>query len=254
MMYQTQAEVIDKKVLTDQIILLTFRSKLLTEESKPGQFVNIRVSETCYPYLRRPFSYCDVVGDTFKILFTISGQGTKALANANIGSKFDIIGPLGKGFSFDENFDNAIFVGGGLGIAPFPFLSKYISGNKKIFTYIGAKNKDYVVTYGLENIKIATDDGSLGYKGNVVELLKNDFQKNLIKGSIKVFGCGPTPMLRALKLFCEEYNLNCEVSTEAAMACGFGICQGCPIETFNSNGYKLVCKDGPVFNIKDIIL
>lgn len=253
-MYQTLAEIVDKKILTDQIILLTLRSKLLTENAQPGQFVNIRVSETCYPYLRRPFSYCDLEGDVFKILFTITGQGTKALANANIGSKFDIIGPLGKGFSFNENFDNAIFIGGGLGIAPFPFLNKSLSSNKKVYTYVGARNKDFIVTYGLDNVKIATDDGSIGFKGNVVELLKEDLKKNLFKGSLKVFGCGPTPMLRALKLICEEFNISCEISTEAAMACGFGICQGCAIESFNSNGYKLVCKDGPVFNIKDVIL
>ncbi len=253
MMFQTLAEVVDKKILTDQIILMTFKSKLLSENAKPGQFINIRVSETCYPYLRRPFSYCDVEGEFFKILFTISGQGTKALANSSLGNKFDVIGPLGNGFTFNENFDNAIFVGGGLGIAPFPFLSKFLS-TKKIFTYLGARNRDFIVTYGLENVKIATDDGSVGFKGNVVELLKEDLQKKIFSGSIKVFGCGPTPMLRALKLLCEEFNLNCEVSTEAAMACGFGICQGCPIQSLDSSGYKLVCKDGPVFNIKDIIL
>lgn len=253
MMFQTLAEVVDKKILTDQIVLLTLKSKLLSENAKPGQFVNIRISETCYPYLRRPFSYCDVEGEYFKILFTVSGQGTKALANSNIGNKFDVIGPLGNGFTFNENFENAIFVGGGLGIAPFPFLSRFLS-TKKIYTYIGARNKDYIVTYGLENIKIATDDGSAGFHGNVVELLKDDLQKNLFVGSVKIFGCGPTPMLRALKLLCEEFNLSCEVSTEAAMACGFGICQGCPIQTFDTNGYKLVCKDGPVFNIKDVIL
>ncbi len=254
MIFQSLAEVIDKKILTDQIILLTLKSKELAENAKPGQFVNIRVSETCYPYLRRPFSYCDVEDDEFKIMFTISGQGTKTLANANLGTRFDVIGPLGNGFSFNQDFDNAIFVGGGLGIAPFPFLNRVLSKEKSVFTYIGARNKDFIVTYGLRNIKIATDDGSVGFKGNVVELLKEDFANNSFEGTIKVFGCGPTPMLRALKLFCEEFEIDCEVSTEAAMACGFGICQGCPIPTFDENGYKLVCKDGPVFNVRDILL
>lgn len=254
MMFQTIAEVVDKKILTDQILLLSFKSKVLAENAKPGQFVNIRVSESCYPYLRRPFSFCDVENDLFKILFTISGQGTKALAEANIGAKFDIIGPLGKGFTLDEDFQDAIFVGGGLGIAPFPFLTKYFSKNKNIVTFIGARNKDYIVTYGLINYHIATDDGSAGFKGNNVELLRQYLLKNASQKKIKVFGCGPTPMLRALKLLCEEFNLNCEVSTETAMACGFGICQGCPIESSDSKGYKLVCKDGPVFNINEIKL
>jgi len=253
-MFQTYAEVVDKKILTDQILLLKFKSEDLSRNAKPGQFVNIRISETCLPYLRRPFSYCDVEEDTFQIMFTIFGQGTKTLFNAPIGSKFDIIGPLGNGFNYDDDYDTAIFVGGGLGIAPFPFLKRKISGKKNTFSYIGARTKDFIVTYGLENIKIATDDGSTGYQGNVVHLLKNDLERKSFDGKIKVFGCGPTPMLRALKLLCEEYNLNCELSTEAPMACGFGICQGCAIEKSDSSGYYLVCKDGPVFNSKEVKL
>ncbi|MEJ2617039.1 MAG: dihydroorotate dehydrogenase electron transfer subunit [Ignavibacteriaceae bacterium] len=96
--------------------------------------------------------------------------------------------------------------------------------------------------------------GSLGFKGTVIELLKDKI--NLIKSSkVKIFGCGPTAMLKALKEFSIENNFNCEVSTESAMACGFGICQGCPMEGVNSpDKYLLVCKDGPVFNVKDIVL
>ncbi len=254
MIYQISAELIEKKILSDQIILATFKSGEIAVNSKPGQFVNIRITEFCYPYLRRPFSICDVEDENFKILFTVFGQGTKALANASVNSKFDVIGPLGNGFSTNDDFDIAVFVGGGIGIAPFPYLYKTLSNKKKIYTYIGSRNKDYIVTYGLENFKIATDDGSLGLRGNVVELFQKDLDNRIVEGKIKVFGCGPTPMLRALKQLCSEYNLNCEVSTEASMACGFGICMGCPIETANSIGYKLVCKDGPVFNIRDIKL
>ncbi|MEJ5304526.1 MAG: dihydroorotate dehydrogenase electron transfer subunit [Ignavibacteria bacterium] len=253
-MFQTLAKVVEKIILTDQIILVTLRSEELTNNVKPGQFVNVRVSETCYPYLRRPFSYCDVEGNTFKLMFTIYGQGTKMLANASIGSEFDVIGPLGNGFNLDDDFENAIFVGGGLGIAPFPFFTRVLKNKKNIYTYIGARTKEFVVTYGLQNYKIATDDGSIGFNGNVVELLKNDLDKKFFNGKIKIFGCGPTPMLRALKQLSEEYDLICEVSTEEAMACGFGICQGCPIELSDSSGFKLVCKDGPVFNVKEIKL
>jgi dihydroorotate dehydrogenase electron transfer subunit len=254
MMYQTTAEVIGKKILSDQIILVTFKSEELTRDAKPGQFVNVRVSETCYPYLRRPFSYCDIEDDTFKLMFTIFGQGTKMLASASIGTKFDVIGPLGNGFNIDDDFEIGVLVGGGLGIAPFPFVTRLLNNKKRIFTYIGARTKDFVVTDGLKNFQIATDDGSAGFHGNVVELLRNDLEKRVFNGTIKIFGCGPTPMLRALKQLSEEFNLNCEVSTEESMACGFGICQGCPIELADSSGYKLVCKDGPVFNVKEIKL
>lgn len=106
----------------------------------------------------------------------------------------------------------------------------------------------------MKNITIATDDGSLGFKGNVVELLNENIEV-LNKSKIKIFACGPNAMLRALKDFCIKNNVECEASTECAMACGFGICQGCPIEsTKNSEKYLLVCKDGPVFNVRDVII
>ena len=111
-----------------------------------------------------------------------------------------------------------------------------------------------MITYGLENCIVSSDDGSVGFKGNVVQSLENNLDKIDISTS-KVFACGPNAMLRVLKDFCIKHNLDCEVSTECAMACGFGICQGCPIEsTSNSDKYLLVCKDGPVFNVKDVVI
>jgi dihydroorotate dehydrogenase electron transfer subunit len=106
----------------------------------------------------------------------------------------------------------------------------------------------------MRNIYIATDDGSLGFKGNVVQLL-NENLKLLKSGKVKIFACGPNAMLRTLKNFAVKNSINCEVSTECAMACGFGICMGCPVESAeNPDKYLLVCKDGPVFNIADINL
>jgi dihydroorotate dehydrogenase electron transfer subunit len=106
----------------------------------------------------------------------------------------------------------------------------------------------------MKNVKTATDNGSNGFNGNVVQLLKKDLE-TLKSKRTKFFACGPTPMLRALKSFCLENDFDCEASTECAMACGFGICQGCPIESAHQKDkYLLVCKDGPVFNIKDVII
>jgi len=128
------------------------------------------------------------------------------------------------------------------------------SDGKSIVTFIGGRTESEIVTYGLENIFIATEDGSNGLKGNVIDLLKKN-ESHFIDQNVKFFGCGPNPMLKALKEYCLLKNIDCEVSTECAMACGFGICQGCPIEsTTNSEKYLLVCKDGPVFNIKDVVL
>lgn len=218
----------------------------------PGQFLNIRVSEFSTPLLRRPFSICDVEGDHIFLMFNVMGEGTKILACKQPGSLVDILGPLGNGFDLDDDYDTAVIVAGGLGSAPFPFVTRKIKESKKILSFVGGRSKDDVITYALDNVHISTDDGSVGFEGNVVQLLENNIEK-LTSSKIKVFGCGPNAMLRSLKDFCLKYGFNCEVSTESAMACGFGICQGCPIEsTTNSDKYLLICKDGPVFNIKDV--
>lgn len=221
---------------------------------QPGQFLNIRASETLYPLLRRPFSICDCEGDHIYIMFNIFGEGTRIIANKKIGDVLDILGPLGNGFDLSGDYDTAIIAAGGLGAAPFPYITRKLAGSKNIYSFIGGKTGRDVITYNLHNVNLSTDDGSLGFKGNVVDLLREKIDL-LRKSRIKMFACGPTPMLRAIKDFCIESNINCEVSTECAMACGFGICQGCPIEsTRQKDSYLLVCKDGPVFNVRDVVI
>jgi dihydroorotate dehydrogenase electron transfer subunit len=240
--------------INNHIYLLKIFSPELTSIIKPGQFLNIRVSERVFPLLRRPFSICDVDGDHLYLMFNIMGEGTSILAHKPIGSNLDILGPLGNGFNLDGNYETAVIVAGGLGAAPFPYVTRKLTGKKNIFSFIGGRTKDDVITYNLKNVKEASDDGSLGFKGNVIQLLENNLD-SLKSKKIKIFACGPTVMLRALKEFCLKFGFECEVSTECAMACGFGICQGCPIEsTIQSDKYLLVCKDGPVFNIKDVVI
>ncbi|HSW54608.1 MAG TPA: dihydroorotate dehydrogenase electron transfer subunit [Ignavibacteriaceae bacterium] len=236
------------------IYLLKVFSPQLTSIIKPGQFLNIRVTERVYPLLRRPFSVCDVEGNHLYLMFNILGEGTNILAHKPIGSDLDILGPLGNGFNIDGDYETAVIVAGGLGAAPFPYLTRKLNGKKNILSFIGGRTKDDVITYNLKNVIEASDDGSLGFKGNVVQLLSQNLE--LLKSKkIKMFACGPTVMLRALKEFCIKNEFECEASTECAMACGFGICQGCPIEsTTESDKYLLVCKDGPVFNIKDVVI
>lgn len=240
--------------INHHIYLLKIFSPELTSIIKPGQFLNIRVSERVYPLLRRPFSVCDVEGDHLYLMFNIMGEGTSILAHKPIGSELDILGPLGNGFNLDSDYETAVIVAGGLGAAPFPYVTRILNKKKNILSFIGGRTKDDVITYNLKNVKEATDDGSLGFKGNVVRLLENNLE--LLKSQkIKMFACGPTVMLRALKEFCLKNEFDCEASTECSMACGFGICQGCPIEsTTEKDKYLLVCQDGPVFNIKDVVI
>ncbi|MHB1687690.1 MAG: dihydroorotate dehydrogenase electron transfer subunit [Ignavibacteriaceae bacterium] len=246
---------VDKTIeLGNNVFLLKLFSPEISSTIKPGQFLNVRVSETYYPLLRRPFSVCDVEGEFIYLMFNVLGEGTKILANRRKGETIDLLGPLGHGFNLHDDYHTAVIVAGGLGAAPFPYLIREIQNDKKIISFVGGRTHEDAITYGMKNILISTDDGSLGLKGNVIDLL-NDNLEILKKEKIKIFSCGPNAMLRALKDFCIENNFECEVSTECAMACGFGICQGCPIEsTNNKEKYSLVCKDGPVFNVKDIVL
>lgn len=253
-MFVTNAPVVETIELENQIFLLKLYSPEITSIIRPGQFLNIRVSESYFPLLRRPFSVCDVEGDYFYLMFNVYGEGTRILAHKHKGEMIDVLGPLGNGFNLEDDYDTALIVAGGLGAAPFPFVTRMISDKKKIITFIGGKSHQDLIKYGMVNINLSTDDGSEGFKGTVVEMLENRLE-GLDKDRIKIFGCGPNAMLSGLKEMCIKTGINGEVSTECAMACGFGICQGCPIEsTEQKDKFLLVCKDGPVFNVKDVVL
>lgn len=253
-MFIIESPVVEKKIVQDNIFLLKIHSAEIASIIKPAQFVNIRVSSQSYPLLRRPFSVCDVEGENIYLLFNIFGEGTRILAGKSTNDLIDILGPLGNGFNLDDDYETAVIVAGGLGSAPFPFVTRTLNNSKEILSFVGGKTGKDVITYGMKNVLTASDDGSTGFKGTVVDLL-NSKLNDLKKKKIKIFGCGPTPMLKALKEFCVKNKFVCEVSTECAMACGFGICQGCPIESSsNSEKYLLVCKDGPVFNVQDVVI
>ena len=167
-----------------------------------------------------------------------------------------MLGPLGVPFSVDgDDFTTAVLVGGGLGVAPLPLATEtLVRRGKRVVTFLGARTASQVVEAYLTNLEIATDDGSRGFRGNVVELLASRWQ-SLKEHEVKVFACGPTAMLRALAQFVRTHNIPCEVSLEGPMACGFGICQGCPVALAGGEKkYALMCKDGPVFDVRSILL
>ena len=240
--------------LDNNIFLIKVRCPEIANAIQPGQFLNVRVSESIFPLLRRPFSVCDVEGEFLYLMFNILGEGTKLLAKKHIGETIDILGPLGNGFNFHGNFGTAIIVAGGLGTAPFPYLIRKINDEKNIKCFVGGRSSHDVIQYGMIDTVVSTDDGSIGFKGTVIDLLNQNL-KEIKSSKPKIFGCGPNAMLRALKEFAIKNDIECEASTECAMACGFGICQGCPIEAVNQlEKYYLVCKDGPVFNVRDVVI
>ncbi|MGK9367833.1 dihydroorotate dehydrogenase electron transfer subunit [Melioribacter sp. Ez-97] len=250
-MYTELSTVASQEKLNDHTYLLKVKAQKIAKSVKPGQFCNIKVSETNYPLLRRPFSVCYTEDEFIYFMYDIHGVGTKMLSEKKTGDRLNILGPLGNGFNTEGDYDTAVLVGGGIGAAPFPLLTKKLEG-KELITFMGARNSGQVIKWGMKNIVVATDDGSAGFHGNVIECFQSEVQ-NLENKKIRIFGCGPNPMLKALqKVSMNKYD--CQLSMESAMACGFGICQGCPIKKSAGEGYYLVCKDGPVFNSDQIII
>lgn len=253
-MIQEHCRIQSVKEIAPNIFELSFISQAISAQVLPGQFVNIRVEDSLLPFLRRPFSLFAVDAPVASIIFSAIGIGTKLLSQKKPGASLDIIGPLGNGvFPLDDGgFATALLVAGGLGVATFPFLTSRLAQTKNVFTFIGARTASNVIRRGLKNIQIATDDGSEGFHGTVVDLFKA-FIKEQSLDTPRIYSCGPMPMMRAVAHFAKEKNIPCYVALECEMACGIGLCQGCPVETtMGEKKYNLVCKDGPVFETRKV--
>ena len=233
---------ISKNIKVGKDVYLMTLSGDLSSIKNPGEFINITVPGY---YLRRPISVCDFSDKHVDILYKVLGRGTKDLSKFEVGTKLDCLVGLGNGFDVKENI-KPLLVGGGIGIAPLFALAKAFNklGIKPALVY-GARSKDDIVLVEelekISNLYICTDDGSLGFKGNVIDCIKNS--------NIEFdyyYSCGPQVMLKYLAL---AYPNGC-VSLEARMGCGFGACMGCSIET--TKGPQRVCKEGPVFEASEV--
>ncbi len=240
--------------VADNVFVLTFSSEEISESIEPGQFINIKVNEGTKPLLRRPFSVYRTDRKQVQIIFNVVGKGTAALRKKNKGDSLDVLGPLGVPFGFDnDDYETAILIGGGLGVAPLPILTKSLKKiGKGVVTFLGSRSSNHMAERHLENLNVATDDGSKGFHGTVVDLAKERLSVEMFARPI-IFACGPTPMLHAVASLSNNRDIPCEASLEGPMACGFGICQGCPVQLIGwGKKYALVCKDGPVFDIRTI--
>ena len=254
MIHLSQCSVIECLGAGGELFVVRLESLQLAAATRAGQFLNIRTMDGLWgPLLRRPFSVSNIEGGIVSILFNMVGTGTKILASRRAGDLLDVLGPLGKPFNVAGEFDTALLVGGGVGVAPFPLLTKELRREgKSISTLLGARNQHAIYSDGLLDLHCATENGSVGMKGNVVQLLEDFLSKHDVARP-KIFGCGPTPMLRALSVFAQERHIPCELSLEGDMACGVGICQGCPVErTGDGKKYALTCVEGPTFDCREV--
>jgi len=243
------------KQISDNLFTLYLKSPHIARESKPGQFINIYFQNTLKIF-PRPFSISQIVDNQILIRYEVIGTQTKKMSKWAPGREIKIMGPLGNSFDIPSEVNSHILVAGGIGIAPLFFLrdNLYDKG-ENIYFFSGAhtETKHYIKNDNKSKFYLATDDGSLGYHGNVVELLKENISD--IPSPSIIYSCGPEPMLKSLKNYSQDQNIELKISMEKIMGCGQGLCQGCAIEAkAPEQAYWLVCKDGPVFNSKDIII
>ncbi len=256
-----KSKLVKKEYLKSDIVRFKVEAKSIVERAKPGNFIEIRVSETTVPFLRRPISIYNLNKDegTLEFIFQIKGEGTKLLSKKEEGDLIDIIGPLGMGTFKINNYEKIAVIGGGIGVFPLYELSKEAKKEKReVSIYLGFRNKDYVVLEQefkdvSDKLIITTDDGSYGIKGFAINELEKDLKNKKIDC---IYACGPLPMLRAVKKLAMEKNIPCQISLEERMGCGIGVCLGCAVKTARSSDenpqYFHVCKGGPVFQAKDV--
>ena len=224
----------------------------------PGQFVMLRVTENRDPLLARPFGIFSLPSRTsIEIVYRVVGRGTALLSGMEAGHALTLLGPLGKGFPMPDKAAVPVLVGGGSGFPPLHFLAQRAGARSHFF--IGSKNKECLPPAGIikgfrevtERVHIATEDGSSGTKGMSTDILNAFLSKREQKTRLILYACGPHAMLAAVSRIAAEHAIPCHVSVEERMACGLGACMGCSIPV-KAGGYKRACKDGPVFDSREI--
>ncbi len=248
---QVWATVISNTEVLPRIYLVWLEAPQIAAKAQPGQFVMVRCGEGAEFLLRRPLSIHQQDGSKIALLFQVVGKGTDWLSQCKAGSKLDLFGPLGNSYTIHPASHNLLLMAGGIGIAPLYFLAQEAIRQKHSVTLLlGASiaNRLYprhLLPSGIELI-IATDDGTAGKRGMLTDILPD-----IANLADQVFACGPTLMYQTMARQNQRLLKPIQISLEVRMGCGRGVCYGCTVRT--QSGLKLVCEDGPVFNLDDII-
>ena len=254
---QLHAKLIKKEQLKPDIFKFSMSAKEIVDIAKPGQFIEIRVTEGIDPFLRRPISIynMDKENGILEVIFRVQGRGTEILSRKKEKDTVDIVGPLGYGTFKFEGYKNIAILGGGIGVFPLYELAKNASKNITVNTYLGFRNKEAVLLEEefkkvSNKLVITTDDGSYKIHGFAINELKKDLKENKIDA---IFACGPLPLLKSAQSLAKETNIPCQISLEEKMGCGLGVCLGCAVEVV-TGGYEHVCKQGPVFDSNKVVI
>ena len=218
--------------------------------AQPGQFVMVRCGEGSEFQLRRPLSIHQLDGKRLALLFNVVGRGTRWLSQCQAGDSLDLLGALGNGYSISPSSHNLLLVGGGIGIAPLVFLAQQaLNRGCSVTLLLGAPTANQLYPqYLLPEVKLitTTEDGTAGKRGLITDLLP-DFTG----GADQIFACGPGSMYQTMAGQKLLKTKPVQVSLEVRMGCGLGVCYGCTVKT--KSGLKQVCKDGPIFDLDDIL-
>lgn len=217
------ATVVEQKKIASDVYSLWLQTEQIAKEARPGQFVSV-YSKDDSRMLPRPISICEIDRESgrLRLVYRVVGQGTEEFSHLSAGEKLEILGPLGNGFAPVEGKKKAFLMGGGIGIPPMVQLAKELDCEVQVIA--GYRDELFLTEELKANgaLYIATEDGSAGTKGNVMDAIR----ENGLTADI-IYACGPKPMLRAIKAYAEEHQIMCYISMEERMACGIGACLAC---------------------------
>ena len=255
-MVEQTVQIVSNERDIDLYFRLVLRAPQIAPQVQPGQFVHVRVLPMKHALLRRPFSIFQVSGDTFSILYKAVGKGTEVLSRMRPGEELSVIGPLGHGFTVPESGgETPLLVAGGYGMAAMYLLAQ--RSPQKGLVFVGGRRQvdilceDEFRALGWE-VRVTTEDGSLGEKGLVTLPLLAELQRSA--AGRKLFACGPTPMLKVVGQIAAEFNVPAELSMDEHMCCGVGVCLTCVIPVKAGEGWEFqrTCTEGPVFDARQI--
>jgi dihydroorotate dehydrogenase electron transfer subunit len=251
---ERKCKIVSKEQMGDAVYMVLEAGDMVrTSFRAPGQFVHVKCGEGLL--LRRPISVCtchvDEPSDLLAIVFEVRGEGTDWLARRPVGHSLDVLGLAGNGFAMKPE-GRYLLVGGGIGIPPMRGCAQYTQG--KSTAILGGRSADKIILQDrfrdeCAKVLCATDDGSLGHHGFVDTLVRQELEAD--QNYDAVLACGPRPMLRNVARVAEEFGVPCQVSMEERMGCGVGACLVCACDMADGSR-KHVCKDGPVFDSREV--
>lgn len=221
-------------------------------QPQPGQFYMLQSAsrwgggEGERPFLPRAFSVLRAAGDELQFLVDDVGPGTRRLSELRSGDELLVVGPLGRGFRPPSEGRRPLLVGGGVGIAPLAIWQDQLG--EEAVVLLGFRDLSYARAEALfSSPKLATEDGTRGQRGLVTDLLRVELERG---EKAEVYACGPPAMLEAVRALCAAREIAAQLALESGMACGFGACFGCVVET--RSGYLRLCVDGPVLDAAEL--